>query len=230
MFLFEQDAGEGLIVFTAEEFTRSDAEQAAKESIDLGGSVTAVPTSAPAVDGNLIYVDYDVRGGGLAERAGDPNDWDGLGTFTVGDYGISTLALGLSPAPALSKVEEAMGDLSDSLQLRQPGSTSGAESGGKGSWGEELAGYKITYFYSSTGYYEQESFTLCSDGSVFRVLDSSGAYSERNGTWSAYGPTSSGTLEVHLDNGDSQAFELTRDAGGDLYLDGYRFYQEWDGC
>ncbi len=230
VFLLDQDAGEGLILLTAGEATQSEGVQQAAQSIPLEGSISAIPTTSPRVDGDTIYVDYDIRGGTLADRAGDPNDWDGLGTFTFGDYGFGTLSLGLAPAEALSSVEEAMGDLSDSLQLRQPTSPQTTDEGDAGGWAEDLAGYKITYFYSGSDYYEQESFTLCSDGSVLRVFDASGAYTERNGTWAAYGPATSGTLEVNLENGDSQAFELTRDADGGLYLDGSRFYQEWDGC
>jgi hypothetical protein len=229
-FLMEQDDGEGIIVLGATELTLAEGEQLAGESIDLGDGVVATPTSAPEVSGSTIRADYDLRGGGLAERAGEPNDWDGLGVISIGNYGVGAVVFGLAPAATLATVSTAVDSLTASLRFAQPGTAEGSTGEGTGDWEAQLAGYKITYFYTGSDYYESEAFTLCANGDARRVLDSSGVYSDRYGTWTATGPASSGTLEISLNNGDYSAFELTRDADGGLYLDGSRFYMEWDGC
>jgi hypothetical protein len=229
-FVMQEADGEGIIVLGTAELTLAEGEQLARESIDLGEGVVAIPATVPDVSGRTIRVGYDLRGNGLAERAGEPNDWDGVGVISIGDYGIGAVVLGLAPASSLSAVSTVLDSLVVSVRFFEPGSQEAAPAEGSSDWAAELAGYRITYFYSDTDYYESEEYTLCANGDLQRVLDSSAVYSTRNGTWTAYGPAHSGTIEFSLNDGEYAAYELTWDDEGGLYLDGFRYYLEWDGC
>lgn len=229
-FVMQEADGEGIIVLGTAELTLAEGEQLAKESIDVGAGVVAIPSTAPDISGRTIHVDYDLRGNGLAERAGDPNDWDGVGVISIGGYGIGAVVLGLAPAPRLSAISTVVDGLVASLVFVEPGTQEAAPEEASSDWAAELAGYRITYFYSDTDYYESEEYTLCANGDLQRVLDSSAVYSRRYGTWAAYGPAHSGTIEFSLEDGEYATYELTWDEEGGLRLDGSRYYLEWDGC
>ncbi|NNE07506.1 MAG: hypothetical protein HKN20_02980, partial [Gemmatimonadetes bacterium] len=106
-----------------------------------------------------------------------------------------------------------------------------------GNWAAELTGRKLTYFFTRTGYTEEDYIWLCADGRFYHSMQgggfgggASGAFASSNGgRWSASGGAGAGALTLQYNDGQSATYALSLE-GTKLFLDGKRYFREATDC
>lgn len=240
-FVMEGQSFPGYTFAVMEETSVEEAQSLMGDAIDLGGGIVLRPTGAVAVEGTLLTASYAVSGAARASV--------GEIRAIVGEHGWGVAFIGTCPAESLSALSEVLDAMSRSLVLgplpelssaasvrpAAPRAGDGAASGGP--WFGELSGYKLSHFYTRTGYTEEDYIWLCSDGRFYKSFHSggfgggaSGAFESKDGgQWMASGPMEGGTLALAFNDGSVSRYALTRE-GTKLFLDGKRYFRETGGC
>ena len=129
-------------------------------------------------------------------------------------------------------------EMSKSVSLEAPPSAPTATAKkSSGPWLEELSGRKLSYFYTATGYTEEDYIWLCPNGSFYKSGSSggfgggaSGAFQSKNaGRWTVSGGVQRGTLVLAYNDGSTARYSVTRD-GNKLFLDDKRYFRETSDC
>jgi hypothetical protein len=114
----------------------------------------------------------------------------------VGKYGISVAFIGLGfssgePEKTLARLAKTVRfEAPKQAQQNQPG----VASGGSGqSWSDYMRGRYIAYYYTGSGYQEEDHIWLCNDGSYYRS-NSSGGFG--GGASGAFGGNATGKWKV----------------------------------
>ena len=115
----------------------------------------------------------------------------------LGKHGVSVALIGLGfsadePGKTLAK-------LTKSVRFQAPQqaqqSQAGVVSGGSGQkWSDYMRGRYIVYYYTGSGYHEEDHIWLCSDGSYYRS-NSSGGFG--GGASGAFGGKAAGRWDVN---------------------------------
>jgi hypothetical protein len=225
-FVMQHPSLQAYVLAGLEELTLSQAQQLMGQDIDLGDGIVLQPAGEMTTEGVTIKADYDVTGA--------PQPLQGQVTAIIGDHGYSLYFI-VAAAPADFEAAKAEVErMSASVSLGPPVA---APVPAPGSWQEQLAGRKLSHFYTTSGYTEEDYIWLCADGRFFRSANSggfgggaSGAFeSSYGGRWQATGNAASGTLTLSYNDGSTGAYTLTIE-DQKLFLDGGRYFREAYDC
>ena len=147
-------------------------------SLPLDPAFTLVPRGGPQVDGQRLRVDYSVA---------QAPDHGGMGLAVAGDNGTGVLLLAAAPTGELPAWQQSLEALAASLRFSAPGApaAAGVSAAGvsapsagppQGALADTLRGKRLRYLHSNTGFTDEWSIDLCSDGS-FRYRRASSAFS-----------------------------------------------------
>lgn len=225
-FVMQHRSLQAYVLAGLDELTLSEAQQLMSENIDLGDGIVMWPAGEVTTEGVTIKADYSVSGA--------PQPLQGQVTTIIGDHGYSMYFV-IAAAPADFEATKAEVErMSASVRLVPPAA---APAPAAGSWQEQLAGRKLSHFYTASGYTEENYIWLCGDGRFFRSANSggfgggaSGAFSSRYaGRWDASGDAVSGTLTLTYNDGSTTTYTLTIE-DEKLFLDGGRYFREPADC
>lgn len=229
-FLVMRSTRYGGYVFAAiEEMTVEEARQQMQAAIDVGDGVALSPRGPVAVDGRVLRGEYAV--------SGTREPLVGYVVTRVADHGLGVVLIAASSPDDASKVRETVDAIDASVVLAAPEARAAPDASVAGTWSAELAGRKLTHFFTRTGYTEEDYIWLCADGLFVRSFDSggfgggaSGAFASDNaGRWRASGARDAGTLELTYNDGSVARYALTLE-GTKLMLDGKRYFREATDC
>jgi hypothetical protein len=139
-------------------------------SLPLDPTLTLVPRGSPQAEGQRLRVDYSVA---------QAPDHAGLGLAVAGDNGAGVLLLAAAPTAELPAWQHSLEALAASLRFSAPGAPSAAGPAAgppQGALADTLRGKRLRYLHSNTGFTDEWSIDLCSDGS-FRYRRASSAFS-----------------------------------------------------
>jgi hypothetical protein len=109
-------------------------------------------------------------------------------------------------------------------------------------WRQQLAGKRLTYLYTGSGYSEKKVILLCSTGRYERSGDdsyiSNDAYSNfsaagqngNQGTWKIISRSNQAFLLLLSDNGSTQEYSIVPKTSGQLLLSNKRYFIETADC
>ena len=241
-FVMESQSFVGYVFAGIEEATVDDARTLMSVPIEVGDGVALHPTGTVAVEESVLTASYAVKGA--------PVPLVGQIRTIVGAHGWVVAFIGASAPESVEALTSALLSMGQSLTLTAPpvaqtGASSAPGDAGPGTadgasggpWFEQLNGYKLSYFFTRTGYTEEEYIWLCPDGRFYKTFSSggfgggaSGAFeSENGGRWSVSGPLESGTLLLVFNDGSTSRYHLTLE-GTKLFLDGKRYFREGGAC
>ncbi len=228
--LIMQNEATGAYLFaTGDEMTVAEALGVMGAPIDLGDGVVLKPEGDVTRDGNQLRNVYAVSGG--------EGPLFGYVNTIIGDAGIGVSFVGIGPPDDTEALKSVVERVGRSLSLVPVAPVAQAQQGGSGTWQDELAGRKLTHFFTRTGYTEEDYMWLCADGRFYHSTQAggfgggaSGAFaSSYGGRWSATGDAGAGTLVLRYNDGQSATYALSWD-GTKLFLDGKRYFREATDC
>jgi len=225
-FIMQHPSYQAYVLASLDELTLTEAQQLMAAPINLGDGIVMRPAGEVATEGVTLRADYSV--------SGTPQPLEGQVVTIIGDHGYSAYFVVAAAPDDFEAVKAAVVNMSESVRLTAPVA---APAPAAGSWQEQLAGKKLSWFYTTSGYTEEDYMWLCPDGRFFRSADSggfgggaSGAFSGRYaGRWEASGNAQVGTLTLQYNDGDVGSYELTIE-DEKLYLDGKRWFREYTDC
>ncbi len=230
-FVMRSQQFDAYIFAAIDEMTVEAARKAMGEPIALGDGLVLRPSGPVQAAGRVLTADYDV--------AGARQPLAGHVRTTVGEHGLGLSLIAAAEPEHASRLRDAVRTIGESLTLARPAPEPAAAPPprGGGAWADALRGRKLSYFFTRTGYTEEDYLWLCPDGRFFHSAQSggfgggaSGAFQSSNaGRWSASGPPGEGTLVLSYNDGRTARYALTLD-GTKLFLDGKRYFRESSGC
>lgn len=229
--LVMQKESTGAYIFaTGDEMTIAEANGVMGATIDLGDGVLLNPKTPARRNGNSLQNVYDVSGGEAPLL--------GYVQTIIGDAGVGVSFVGIAPPENRESLIAIVDRVAASLTLALPAPASSQRvADGAGDWTAELAGRKLTHFFTRTGYTEEDYMWLCADGRFYHSMQSggfgggaSGAFaSSSGGRWSTSGEPAAGALTLHYNDGQSATYGLSLE-GTKLFLDGSRYFREATDC
>ena len=225
-FVMESPSFQAYVLAGIEELTLVEAQRLMAGEIDLGDGAVMHPAGDVTTQGVLLEADYTV--------SGTPDPLRGRVTTIIGDHGYGVFFIAAAAADDFESVRSAVERMSASVSLVAPVA---APAPPPGSWQQQLAGRKLSYFFTRSGYTEEEYLWLCPDGRFFRSMNSggfgggaSGAFQSQNGgRWEASGNAQSGILSLSYNDGASATYALSIE-DDKLFLDGSRYFREVTDC
>lgn len=230
MFVMQGLTFEAYILAGIEEMTLAEAQGLMAEEIDVGDGIVLHPAGAVTTDGSLLVADYSVTGAA--------NPLIGQVVTIIGDHGFGIYFVAATEPDNRERLREAVTRISASVKLTDPvPAATEPEAGDVGGWEQQLRGKKLSYFYTRTGYTEEDYLWLCADGRFYRSANSggfgggaSGAFaSQYGGRWQATGDAAGGTLRLAYNDGSTASYALSIEEEK-LYLDGSRYFREVTDC
>jgi hypothetical protein len=219
----------------ADEMTLADAQQTMSQPIDMGDGVVFKPNGKVKVVGSTLTASYTVSGG--------QQPLVGYVKTHIGKFGRGIAFLAASPINSANDVMNAVNGINASLSFNQPkaAETTKVAAGSakrQGPWVEFITGRKLSHFFTRSGYTEEDYIWLCSGGKFYHSGKSggfgggaSGAFeSNSGGVWSVSGGMNAGTLQLHYNDGSVGTYEVTREGDSKLFLDGKRYFREYNDC
>lgn len=229
LFVLETAASDAQIFVTAEQATLEQIRAELAQPIPLSETVALQPTGTPQATSDGVSASYGAGGQGGSVEA--------FARARVGGNGFAMLALALARPDDMPAVRSAADALVEGAVFGAPQQPAAPADPGSSSWAADLAGKKITRFYTTTGYTEKETIWLCADGRMARNFHVGGSdaaaewsfadASDQSGTWTA---SADGSLVLTYADGSTSTYALSYDEEGGLYLDGDRFYREEANC
>ncbi|MCK6502366.1 hypothetical protein L6R53_03045 [Myxococcota bacterium] len=145
---------------------------ALSSALPLDPSLTLVPAGAPVADGTRLRVDYTLP---------QAPDHGGVGLAVAGDNGAGVLLVAAGPNAELPAWRDSLEALAGSLRFSAPAAAAAstappAEGTPQGALADTLRGKRLRYLHSNTGFTDEWSIDLCSDGR-FQYRRSSSAFS-----------------------------------------------------
>lgn len=225
-FIMQSAPLQAYVLAGIDELTLGEAQRLMADDIDVGDGILLRPAGEVTTEAALLVADYSV--------SGTPEPLEARVTTIIGDHGYGVFFIAAAVPGDIGAVNDAVEQMSNSVSLVAPVAAPAPEAG---SWQEQLAGRKLSYFYTTTGYTEEDYMWLCADGSYFRSANSggfgggaSGAFqSQYGGRWQASGDAQSGTLSIQYNDGSTASYTLTIE-DEKLYLDGSRWFREQTDC
>lgn len=227
-FFMMERAGLAATVFAGiEEMTLEEAHGLMSQAIDLDVGIRLVPVAEVSTKGQLLVADYKIEG------AADP--LLGRVVTLVGEHGLGITLLAAATEEAMPTIQKDLHTMIDGVELSKPDVPKQPKPG-SGNWMSELNGCKLSRFYTTSGYTEEEYIWLCPDG-FYRSFNSggfgggaSGAFQSKNGgTWTVSGPGTQGSLVLSYNDGSTATYGVALE-GTKLFLDGKRWFREFGMC
>jgi hypothetical protein len=187
-FVIQKLGAQDTILVQAEQMDKQSIMSLMNQPITLDQGMTLMPLSKPTEKSDVITGKYSVSGQ-YANAKGEIK-------AVVGKYGLSVAFIGLGfssgePEKTLARlVKTVRFETPKQAQRNQPG----VASVGRGqSWSDYMRGRYIAYYYTGSGYHEEDHIWLCSDGSYYRS-NSSGGFG--GGASGAFGGNATGKWRV----------------------------------
>jgi hypothetical protein len=242
VFVLQPEADPSIYILAmGEQTTRAELASTLAAPIALGDGLSLHPTAAVADRGKALVGRYEVGGA--------PNPLVAYAEAQAGSHGVAVAYILIAPPASLAAYEPVVRALISGTDLGAPaagtaaGGAAAAPNGGSGSgtsgasgsedrWDLYLKGKYIVYYYTASGYTDEQHLWLCSDGSFKRTGagggfggGASGAFQgDSIGRWQATGAGEFGVLTLHYGDGSTARHELRWDyAENALYLDGTRW-------
>ncbi len=187
-FVIQKQGAQDTILVQAEQMDKQSVLSLMNQPITLDQGLSLVPQGRTTEKSGVITGKYSV----LGQYANAKGEIQAL----VGKYGISVALIGLGfsagePGKTLSEVVKTIKfEAPRVAHQNQPQVASG--SGGQ-SWSDYMRGRYIVYYYTGSGYHEEDHIWLCSDGSFYRS-NSSGGFG--GGASGAFGGKGAGKWKV----------------------------------
>lgn len=211
----------GYIFAGADEMTPAEARSTMSQDLPLGNGITLHPTDKLSEDGRRLSAGYTVSGAQqpLAAQA----------TTAIGERGLGIFFIAVYPAHRAAEFARALDSLVDSIRWSAPVSPPAAPAGSQ----FELAGKKLTRFYTGSGYSETQYLYLCHSGQFYHDFNgggygwnASGAFqSNSRGRWQVSG----NRLVLDYADSSSAAYNLSVD-DREFMMDGKRWFREVTDC
>jgi hypothetical protein len=230
LFIMKNQNFEGYVFAGIDQMTIKEAGDAMSQEIDLGDGIVFHPRSQVKRKESTLSAEYSV--------SGTEDSLVGQVTTIVGKYGWGVSFISASSSQDFAKLLKVVEKMSWSLSLVQPkGSAISSPEKSSSPWNEHLSGRKLSHFFTSSGYTEEDYIWLCASGRFFKSAQSggfgggaSGAFQSGNaGFWSTSGGIDAGTLVLTYNDGSIARYTLTFE-GTKLYLDGKRYFREGANC
>lgn len=188
-FVIQRQGSQDTILVQAERMDKQSVVALMNQPIVLDQGVVLTPLGKTSEKSGIISGKYSVSG----QYAHARSEIRSL----VGEYGVSVALIGLGftegePGKTLDALVKSVKFQAPGGGRKEEAATSG---GGSQSWSDYMRGRYIVYYYTGSGYHEEDHIWLCSDGSFYRSNSSggfgdgaSGAFGGKgSGRWSATG-------------------------------------------
>jgi hypothetical protein len=225
------------ILAMGNELNRAGLASTMAAPIPLVNGLSLYPTGSVGSRGEALTGRYEVHGGATQLA--------GYGEALAGSHGVNVAYVLVAVPASLAAYEPSVRALIDSTDLGAPqgaatpppttaaGDSAGSTASAAGDrWDIYLKGKYIVYYYTASGYTDEQHLWLCSDGSFSRQGagggfggGASGAFqADSSGRWTATGAGEHGTLTLSYGDGSQARHELRWDYGSNqLYVDGTRW-------
>lgn len=211
----------GYIFVGADEMTLAEALTTMSQDIPLGNGITLRPTGKPSQDGKRLSAQYAVSGA--------PQPLKARATTVVGERGLGLFFIAVYPEQRAPEFTGAVESLVTSIRWSAPVAPPPTPADG----GFELAGKKLTRFYTGSGYSETQYLYLCNSGQFYHDFNgggygwnASGAFqSNSRGRWQVNG----NQLVLNYADGSRSAYNLSIN-GSKFMMDGKRWFREASDC
>jgi len=204
-------------------------------TIDMGDGIFFQPNSQIQKLGNFLMAEYQVLG------ANQPSV--GYIAKVFGGNGNGYALVSLADADKLDVLKSAVKEMVQSMKFFSQVDTNSinhvAANNSDNYWATQLAGLRLTYFYTTSGYSEKFVIVLCSDGRFSRTANSGGSDSVSgfssafqnggDGSWSTGGDVNSGVLQLDYTSGETGSYGIVVNEEG-LFLNEDRYFREDASC
>jgi hypothetical protein len=184
-FVMQKQGAQDTIVVQAEQMDKQSVVSLMNQPITLDQGITLVPRGKTTENSGVVSGKYSVTGQYSNAR--------GEILAVVGKYGVSVALIGLGFSPG--EPENTLAALVSTVKFEAPRQArqNQASAGSSQSWSEYMRGRYIVYYYTGSGYHEEDHIWLCSDGSYHRS-NSSGGFG--GGASGAFGGKATGKWQV----------------------------------
>ncbi|WP_440903891.1 hypothetical protein ACMZOO_13730 [Catenovulum sp. SX2] len=214
------------VLLIAQQTDLNNLKQQMSESIDFGDGFVLVPKGqVTVIDNTQIKASYSVA---------QSDDKFALVISVVGEAGWAISAVGIATNQDKSALEQTTRQIASSIVFESVQAAPLQHN----AWYPHLSNRKLTYFYTSSGYTEEQYIWLCGNNTFYKSFNSggfgggaSGALASKDGgQWRTSGNLNSGTLELYFNDGRISQYTLTHEGDTKLFLDGKRWFREAINC
>jgi hypothetical protein len=186
LILKKQDAQDTILI-RAERIDKSSIVAMMNQPIVLDTGLTLIPIGRTVEKAGVIIGHYSVTGHYANSRAQINS--------IVGNHGVSIALIGIGFSP--DEPQKTLAQISNTLtfstsQVTQQSNTD-SNADGSTPWFDYMRGRYIVYYYTGSGYHEEDHIWLCSDGTYYRS-NSSGGFG--GGASGAFGGKASGRWQA----------------------------------
>lgn len=188
-FVIQRQGAQDTILVQAERMDKQSVLALMNQPITLDQGLILTPLSKATEKSGVISGKYSVSGQ-YAHARGEIRS-------VVGEYGVSValIGLGFSEGEPGKTLDSLVGTVKFQAPVETRKKAGESSAGGGKSWADYMRGRYIVYYYTGSGYHEEDHIWLCSDGSFYRSNSSggfgggaSGAFGGKgSGQWSATG-------------------------------------------
>jgi len=209
MFVLGSTQLQAYIFVYVDQMTETAIPQEMNQVIPLDSGIALAPTTKPQKKGNTWQADYKVNG--------SPRPMSAHIQTRLGEHGVGAAFMAVSDLNTKQAVKQVVANLVMQSQFKIPQQMAqppGSQTQGNQNWQDYMKGRYIVFYYTGSGYHEEDHIWLCSDGSFYRSgsaggfgNNASGAFANKSqGRWKALGQQpNSGTLVLAY--GDGSRFE-----------------------
>ncbi len=223
------------IVVMPDKATKAQSLESMSNTIDMGDGIFFQPNSQITKLGNFLMAEYQILG------TNQPSV--GYIVKAFADNGGGYVLVSLAAADKLDILKSAASEIVQSMKFftkEEANSTNNIKTNNNGNyWATQLAGLRLTYFYTTSGYREKFVIVLCTGGRFSRTSESDGSDSisgfsaafqkGSDGTWSTEGDVNSGVLQLNYIAGETGSYDIVvKDEG--LFLNEDRYFREEASC
>jgi hypothetical protein len=187
-FIIQKQGAQDIILVQGDQVDKQTIVSMMNQPIALEQGITLIPVGKAVEKSGIISGKYSVSG----QYANADAEIKSL----IGKHGVSVALIGLGFSAG--EPRRTLAKLTETLKFMPPRQASqnqsDVSSGGSGqAWSDYMRGRYIVYYYTGSGYHEEDHIWLCSDGSYYRS-NSSGGFG--GGASGAYGGKASGRWQV----------------------------------
>ena len=186
-FILKKQDAQDTILIQAEQINKQSIVTMMNQPIMLDAGLTLIPIGKAIEKAGVITGQYSVTGQYANSKAQI--------TSLIGEHGISVALIGIGFSQG--EPQKTLTQLRKTITFKAPQAAQQAHtapSTGSGTpWSDYMRGLYIVYYYTGSGYHEEDHIWLCSDGTYYRS-NSSGGFG--GGASGASGGKASGQWQV----------------------------------
>jgi hypothetical protein len=186
-FVLKKEDAQDTILIQAEQIDKQSIVAMMNQPIMLDAGLTLIPIGKTEEQAGVITGQYSVTGQYANSKAQIKS--------LIGKHGISVALIGIGFSQG--EPQKTLAQLSKTVQFKAPQTAhqtnTTRESNNGTPWSDYMRGRYIVYYYTGSGYHEEDHIWLCSDGTYFRS-NSSGGFG--GGASGAFGGKASGQWQV----------------------------------